>query len=240
MMLTTAETLDGEWARLARSPEGDRALASWRLAEPAFSRLTTLADLTREDADDDMTEGLVRLAPSDPVAARALLWLALPVVTDLARLIPRSGQRVVDDLLALAWQTIRTYRPTRPGQVLPTITADVRAAYRRFSAIDQPSRSVPFADREDRLPRQPPVAAMGGPTGGPATAALRAAYAEKVIGADDYRAVVRTRLFDEPLDVFAVEEGVSTSTLARRRRRAERILRDRITCTRPRRQDDAA
>lgn len=131
-----------------QQPDAAAALERWR-CEPALAApdLDTLVDWiwAASKADADRAHAaLAARAPSDGVAARVLLQTLRPGLRALGRRLALGAafEDVDHELLALAWEQIRTYRIVRrPTAVAANILWDVRKRYVR--AVVEPGRVRP-------------------------------------------------------------------------------------------------
>jgi DNA-directed RNA polymerase specialized sigma24 family protein len=215
--------LDAEWCRLARDPRSRRALRCWATAHPALGGTGDLGELLdrrrNPSAARSVLGALAALAPTDDLAARALLQAVLPGLVRLAGTAGYDDPAAIDDMVSLAWERIRTYPPGRPGAVAGNVLLDVRKRYRRHRLLD--------------APRSPELS--GEPPGGRAAedeALDRLALEEwlargrALVGERCYRAVVRTRVHGLSLAEHAAEENAAVNTVGQRRWRALRQLED--------------
>lgn len=139
-----------EWAMIARRPDSLRRARAWQLGVPVHSLddvvvacgLRTLADRSepspsdRGVAEERVLARLVALARHDDLAARVVLQRLLPGLLAIAR---RWGRRrgdgvemvAFDDLVADAWEVIRTFPvERRADQLAARLLRD--AEYRAF------------------------------------------------------------------------------------------------------------
>ncbi|MBI2709723.1 MAG: hypothetical protein HYX34_08495 [Actinobacteria bacterium] len=233
MSRSVFDALDRTWARVASSPDAAVALERWR-TDPALDApdLDTLVDRvwSAGKADADRAHAaLAARAPSDPVAARVLLQVLRPGLRSLGRRLALGGafEDVDHDLLALAWERIRTYRvDRRPTAVAANILLDVRKHYVR--TVVEPDRirlehipaemwpSAPSAEHE--------ALDAFGPSLRRAHERLATAVDRGKITATSAAVVWRTRVQQHDDAEVAAELGVDVRTLQRRRQRAERQL----------------
>jgi DNA-binding CsgD family transcriptional regulator len=146
--------LQQEWLRLDRSPTLLRQARSWHLPVPSFSSLDELvrhcgfgAEGRGRHDDDEVLAALVVLARTDDLAARVLLQRLLPAFAAITRS-TRGYSRQQDsmhELLAAAWQVIRTF----PIERRPTYVAASLVRSVVYQAFVRPSR------RADRMDWQP-------------------------------------------------------------------------------------
>jgi hypothetical protein len=110
------DALDRSWTTLVRSPEASAALDRRRIAsELAASDPDALVQRVWSSSRaiaDRACAALAERAPDDPVAARTLLQVLRPGLRNLGRRLALGGSfdDVDHELLAVAWERIRTYR----------------------------------------------------------------------------------------------------------------------------------
>ena len=228
------DALDRSWATLVHSPEAAAALDRWA-PEPLFAApdLDTLVDriwaATKADADRAHA-ALAARAPADSTAARVLLQVLRPGLRNLGRRLALGGSfdDVDHELLALAWERIRTYPiARRPSSIAANVLLDVRKAYVR--GVVEPQRLVPLGEvAEARWPTAPSaehVAIDGSdPSLRRAHARLVAAVGCGAITSLSATVVWRTRVQQDDDAEVAADLGIGVRTLQRRRQRAERQL----------------
>ena len=133
-MAQTLETLNQEWASIIHSTAARRALMRWSAAHPVLLPATDLDGVLDlgylADIGPEVRRVLAVMAPTDQLAARTLLQELLGGLVNLARRIGRDAD-AVDDVLAIAWERIRTYPSCRPGSVSGNVLLDVRKRYLR-------------------------------------------------------------------------------------------------------------
>ena len=235
MSRSVFDALDRTWIRIANSPEAAVALRRWR-PEPALAApdLDTLVERVwaAGKADADRAHAaLAARAPFDEVAARVLLQILRPGLRSLGRRVAlgASFDDVDHELLALAWEQIRTYRiDRRPTAVAANILLDVRKHYVR-AALDLAAGPVALEDvAEVRWPVTPSAEHEALDAEGPslrrAHARLAAAVHRGAISATSAAVVWRTRVQQDDDVAVAADLGVDVRTLQRRRQRAERQL----------------
>jgi len=218
------QALDAEWSRLATSPLARRSLIRWGRAHPAMAGLSDLDGVLRRRRDPclarDLLGVLARLAPRDELAARTLLQALMPGLKRVVREVGNDDLDAADDIVALAWERIRTYPETRTGSVAANVVLDVRKRYLKARHLDRPSsismRREPVADAN---PLEDQVLA---------TLQLEEILEAKrsgLVSPACFEAMVRTRLGGESLAELAVEAGIGIQVVCQRRWRAERRLR---------------
>lgn len=218
--------LDSEWGRLARSPEARRSLIRWARLHPALVGLTDLADVLDARRDparaDEILRALAEEAGRDLLATRTLLQALLPGLLRLAATTGNDDPAAADELIALAWERIRTYPVAREGSVAANVLLDVRKAYRRHRRIEAPgewAELVADPPTDDRSPEDEAVNRS-------VMEALRSAEDEGVITRTAVATIIRTRLHGERLADVAEERGLTEGALGQQRWRAECRLRD--------------
>jgi hypothetical protein len=222
-MAAMSRMLDEDWARLASSQEGARALEAWRQRWPVFATCRHLGEVLVRRADPVTAQEVLRplalMAPSDAVAARTLLQALLPGLLGLVGSAGRDDPAALEELVGLAWERIRTYPPHREGSVAGNVVLDVRKRYRRHRTIEKP-RSIPHETWREPSVEQPDTLETAGVGG-----LLALAVQRGVIDRDELEVIVRSRMFDVPLSEVAQERGVSARRLGQERWRAEDRLR---------------
>src|SRR5436190_11283598 len=156
------DALDRSWMVLARSPEAAAALQRWstapELVAPDFDALVQhIWAATKPDADRACA-ALAERALADGTAARVLLQVLRPGLRTLGRRLALGGSfdDVDQELLALAWERIRTYPiDRRPAAIAANILLDIRKQYVR-GILGSTSGLVPLEDLpESRWPVAP-------------------------------------------------------------------------------------
>lgn len=229
------DALDRDWSRLNLSPDGRRALGRWR-SDPDL-RADTLDELVGRiwalpmlDADRTCAR-LAARAADDTVAARVLLQALRPGLRALGRQLAFGAafDDVDHELLALAWELIRTYPiDRRPAKIAPNVLLDVRKRYvqavregqHTAAALEElPVRLQPTSPsaEHDALEAEAPSLRR-------ANAVLRNAVDGGSISATAADIVWRTRVIGVSDSDAADDLGLRLRTLQRRRQRAERRL----------------
>lgn len=235
MSRSVFDALDRTWARVACSPDSAAALERWR-SDPALAApdLDTLLDrvwaASKADADR-VHAALAARAPFDLVASRVLLQMLRPGLRNLGRRLALGGSfdDVDHDLLALAWERIRTYRvERRPSAVAANILLDVRKYYVR-GALGPAAGQVSLEGvAESRWPAEPSAEHEAIDSVVPSLRRAHARLAEAVesgaVTPVSAAVVWRTRVQQEDDAEVAAALGVAVRTLQRRRQRAEREL----------------
>lgn len=222
-MARTLDALDAEWATLSRTAASRASLDRWRLVEPALD-VRDLADLMERRRTPEgaraILGALARLAPTDRLAARALLQALVPGLAALARSLGRGRDDVAAELTSLAWERIRTYPSERVGSVAANVLLDVRKAHWASSRSELAVRLPTLVEASESpeeivLEREP------------------SEVFQRVVDARDrgvisdcaLRAIVRTRVQGDTLEATAADEQLTVRNLVLRRWRGERALR---------------
>jgi hypothetical protein len=157
---------------------------------------------------------LAALAPDDRIAARTLLQALVPGLLRLAGTVGYGDRSAMADMLAIAWERIRTYPSSRRGSVAGNVLLDVRKSYRRHRDLDAARGSVELAE----------AAAPGGAAQSAEDEVVdRLTFADLVathrsaVGDLGHRAVIRTAVDGLSLAEVAAEENVCSHTIAQRR-----------------------
>lgn len=214
-------SLNQEWSTIADSPAARRALTRWSALHPVLAPATTLDDvlaLGHQVAEGaDVRRALAALAPDDELAARTLLQALLGGLCNLARRIGRDAD-ALDDVIALAWERIRTYPVTRPGSVSGNVLLDVRKRYSRQHELAIPCVGVQRAALEPSAEDRVVSIAF--------FEELAAASKRSGVPAGTLEVVIRSRVVGESMADLAVEHQVPLKVLWHRRWRAEARLRE--------------
>lgn len=227
------DALDRNWCAFVARPEATAALDRWsatpELAAGSLEDLVAAIWAADKAAADRACAALAARAPVDETAARVLLQVLRPGLRSLGRRLAlgASFDDVDHELLALAWERIRTYRvDRRPRSVAANILLDVRKAYVR--GVLEPDRGRLEHLPESLWPTSPSAEHEAieafGPSLRRAHAHLVDAVGRRTITAASAAVIWRTRVQqDDDADV-AAELGVEVRTMQRRRQRAERRL----------------
>jgi len=145
---TIFNQLDHEWGHLLTGRRLDRALARWHTVEEplsGFGRIRDLLDLLEDQAADperqsEVLLALLRLAPSDELAARLVLQRFIPPLKSIAGW--KQPLRQTDwaaMVVSAAHEVIVTYPvERRPRRVAANIVWDVRK--RMYTALTEQRR----------------------------------------------------------------------------------------------------
>lgn len=218
--------LDREWATIATSLRSRMKLDRWKSAHPALADLADLDALLVARRDPARAQEILRavahLAPEDDLAARTLLQALIPGIVRLAQVTGNDDPSVIDELVAIAWERIRTYPTTRNGSVAANVLLDTRKRYRRHRAIESPADGLRISGDPRDQGREPEEEVLNRLL----VEELDATRLAGVISPAVFRAIVRTRIGGERLAAVAADESLSPRKLGQQRWRAERRLRD--------------
>lgn len=235
MSRSVFDALDRSWTRVATSPDAVAALQRWRtdpaLAAPDLDALVARVWAASKADADRAQAALAARAPNDPMAARVLLQILRPGLRNLGRRLAlgASFDDVDHELVALAWEQIRTYRiDRRPTLVAANVLLDVRKNYLR-SVLDPGGGPVSLDEASGAPCLATPSAEdealeAEGPSLRRAHARLVDAVERRTITAQSASVVWRTRVQQLEDAEVADELGVTLRTLQRRRQRTERQL----------------
>lgn len=220
--------LDAEWRRIASGLAAQRAVRRWGAAHPALRGTTDLNEVLERRRDPcqgrQVLTALAALSRSDELAARTLLQALLPGIVRLANTAGYDHWGASDEMVALAWERIRTYPTDRPGSVSGNVLLDVKKRYRRHRRIDAP-RSTALPPSPVLPPRDTDrIRSAEDEAIDRVSFAAFLATQQRVIGQRNLRLVVRTHVDGIPLAEVAAEENVSVHALNVRRRRTEQQL----------------
>ncbi len=214
-------SLQDEWAMLARSPAGRRALMRWSAAHPVFLSASDLHGVIKLGYDPargpEVRRALATLAPTDRLAARTLLQELIGGLCNLAHRVGRD-EDALDDIIRIAWERIRTYPTDRPGSVSANVLLDVGKRYRKEQEKAKRCPAVRTATHEpsaeDRFFRQSILHDVV------------AAGAESGVSQELLATILRSRLGGESMADLAAEQQIPLKVLWHRRWRAEVRLRE--------------
>ena len=219
------QALDAQWEELAPSPEGRRALIRWANDHDELVGLHDLHDVVgcRRDPQvaDEVLTILARRSPMDEIAARTLFQMLLPGLVSLVGTVGCGDFEAQDEIVALAWERIRTYPTTRHGSVAANVVLDVRKRYLKVRHGDE---TTPLSSVDEPLDE---------PANSPEEQVLGLLLIEEIAAAQRdglmtpavLSTIMRTRLIGERLAEVAADQRVETHVLCQRRWRAERRLR---------------
>lgn len=219
--------LDREWHRLAHSPLLRARLRSWAQREPALGVFAGPAGLIRflrepgrfHDKDAALS-ALLRLAPTDPLAARVVLEALMPGLKRIARqliLDSRDRDELWQLLLASACEQIDSYPlARRPARIAANLLYETRRAALselRRNRQPHPDITVELAD-----------VAAATDVDGDVEALLDLAVAASAISQAEAELILETRIDRVALVTVAARRSASYDALRVQRRRAERRL----------------
>lgn len=220
-MAQILQTLNDEWSTLAGSPAARRALMRWSASYPVLISASDLDGVIVLGFDTvagpEVRRALAAMAPTDDIAARALLQGLLGGLCNLARRVGRD-EEAADDMVRLAWERIRTYPDSRPGPVAANVLLDVRKRYRREQdkarrrIAPRSAGAAPSAEDQAMTTMLLKDLVAAGPSAGVSDEALATIF--------------RSRLVGESMADLAAEQQVTLKVLWHRRWRAEARLRD--------------
>lgn len=225
-MGTLLGALDYDWKLLVRSGKARQALRLWS-EDPVLGNLTRLDEVlewTKQGTDpadsDRVLAALARRASvdADEVAARTLLQCLAP---GLCRLAGKYGARdpdVVSEVIAAAYERIRTYPiDRRPRAIAANVIADTHQKLWRA----RQKKQVETCALEE-------CATAAAPVEETATQELVQLVAEAVkagrLTREAAEVIVLTRVYDVDIASLAEAEGLDPQTMRQRRRRAEARL----------------
>jgi len=224
-MTQILEALDREWSELATSPRAHRALIRWTNTNTALAGNRDLAEVLvsrRDPANaESVLKALALLAPDDDLAARTLLQALIPGIVRLAAQIGNDDEAVIDELVSLAWERIRTYPPERNGSVAANILLDLRKRYRQHRSIEVPNSAELCDELVDNHTSTENLV-----LGRLLVGELAAAQQDGLMSRPVLATILRTRLFGERLADLAAEQQLTPQLLCHRRWRAEVRLRN--------------
>lgn len=216
--------LDTDWHRFARSDPAREAVKRWRQADPDLADLHTVSDVLAlrrsPQRANAVLRGLVRLAPTDPTAARAVLQALIP---GLVRLCDRW--RVDDrdtfsgEVVAIAWDMICTYvdRERSGASVAMSLLFDVR----RVVAYDMRPLALIGPCGDGRPAEEIALESV-------AFEELRARARDAMADNRNLELVIDTRVNGRPIVEVARACGENPHNVLMRRHRAENRLREHL------------
>ena len=223
-MTPILQKLDREWPQLATSPEARRALIRWANDHDELTGFTDLRDVleSRHNPDRcyDVLHALARLAATDELAARTILQMLLPGIVRLVATAGRGDRDAAGELIAIAWERIRTYPTTRTGSVAANVVLDAR---KRYLKTRGDTHTVPMFGCHDLLdeassPEDQAIAVLQ-------VQEICDARNRGILNPASLEVIVRTRFVGETLAEVASDHGVTTEIACQRRWRAERRIR---------------
>lgn len=223
MSLDLFATLDAEWQTVTSSRAARDAVCTWA-SDPVLRSLRDLDDVlvrtvagsNRADADATL-RALVRRAPDDDVAARAVLQALIPGLAGVARRLGASrDDDVAAEVIGAAWARIRSYPwQRRQGSVAGNLILDVLhvlwAARKRTADLAvEPDDLARIAVDEPPSPSTLPTARD----------VLETVAISGRVPACQLQLVGEAVLDRVPVSEAARRAGISTKAMTRRRERA--------------------
>lgn len=224
-MAWIVQSLNEEWSGVATSPAARRALMRWKARNPELGDVSSVEAFVDTRSCPEWGRGALRVlaveAATDEVAARTLLQALLGGLVCLRSRVARDDPDAIGELIAIAWNRIRTYPTHRPGNVAANVLLDVRKEFIRCH--------VTLASGDDSGPANEPR--DSGPSVEQVVGErmfleqLVAAQERGIVSRSAFTAILRTRLGGESLVQVAADMAMSPDAIWRRRTRAERRLR---------------
>lgn len=238
MCRSVFDALDRQWAELVHSPDARHALARWQpdlevVAEDldGFVGSIQAGPAPRSNA---ALLVLARWSPTDPVAARTLLEALRPGLLKLGQQLAGRGSfdAVDHEIVALAWERIRTYpAERRPNAVAKNVLLDVRKRFVQGAKRETATTGELLDETRPHDDQLPSVRSAEEHAIDAELATLRRAHARLLAAVEagsitplSARVVWRTRVEQYDDAEVAAELGVAVRSLQRRRQRAEREL----------------
>ena len=233
--MTLFTQLDAEWRELGASAAAAAAMCSWARDDAPLRGFADPREVVhfvqrsdRRELSEEVVACLAARAPSDPLAARALLQVVLYGLIRIAadfRGATYSEEEVASVVIAMAYERIRTYPiDRRPRSVIANVLLDTRQAVSR-SLCRKRVPEILAADVGSTRGEEPEMSATD-----ELLALLDEAVRGELLRLDDARLIVLTRIADVPTADLAVERGCAPQSLRRRRQRAEAALAAAVEC----------
>jgi hypothetical protein len=221
-MASILNALNCEWSTLATSPDARQALMRWTAIHPVLGEASDLHGVLAlgyyADTGPEVRRILARLATRDEFAARTLLQALLGGLANLAQRIGYDDD-ALDELIAMAWERIRTYPVHRAGSVAGNVILDVRKRYLRHHAPDvMPDGATVGSEMTEPSAEDLVVAAAF--LDDLVTVSQRHGVPDGVLAT-----IIRSRVGGESMADLAAEQHVTRKVLWHRRWRAEARLR---------------
>lgn len=211
--------LDRDWRTFATSPQVAAALTRWERSEPALAGLKGVDDVLacrRDPCQGPAVLGaLVVRAATDEVAARVVLQAMLPGLVRLTADLGDGDPDAAGQVLAIAWERIRTYGSDRRSAVTTSLLLDVRKALLAEKA-PLPRDPWPAEDAPSAEEQALPWLFLW-------ELEAREKAGDLPMGATEL--LVRNRVEGHTIVELAAHRGVSEHGLLQRRLRAEQQLR---------------
>jgi hypothetical protein len=222
--------LELDWSLLVDRRWVRDALARWRREDPALARVRRLDDVLRltglgrdRAVADAVLVALVRRAPRDDLAARAVLQALRPGLIHVAqRLGAMDDPDATAELVAVALERIRNYPlERRPRQVAANVILDVLNAScrhaRRLRPREYPRDPYELAREHESAPEHAPSPPRPDPE-----KLISAALAAGAVQESDVAIVRDMVVARTPLAQAAAVAGVGWNAMRGRRTRAKR------------------
>lgn len=224
--------LDHEWEHLLLGRRLDRALAHWRDAEESlheFRRVRELLDLLEDQGADPERQSavllaLLRLAPTDELAARLVLQRFVPALRSIAGW--KQPLRQTDwsaMIVSAAYEVIATYPvERRPRRVAGNIVWDVRK--RMYATLREHRRcmtELAVGEPQEDTRVTPDIAERH-----EAADLLRWVAGRCRVPRDVARLIVLTRVSGFEVEELADRRAVPSARLRQRRWRCEQRMRE--------------
>jgi hypothetical protein len=226
-MAGIVQSLNAEWAHVARSPLARRALMRWASTHPVLAEARSVDDFvdTRSCPEwgAEAHRVLAAEAPADIVAARTLLQALLGGIVCLCGRVGRSDPDAIGELVALAWTRIRTYPTHRNGAVAANVLMDVRKQFvqdRLVGGGAVATVELPLERADDVPPVEQVVCDRV------MVDTLLSARDSETVNDSALETIIRTRVGGESLVDVAADMNLSPDAMWRRRSRAEQRLRE--------------
>jgi hypothetical protein len=227
--MTLFKELEAEWSELAVSPQAVVAVETWAGSDFSLLGLKNLRDVVHivqrsglPSGGDQVLACLATRAPSDPLAARALLQAVLYGLIRIAvdfRCATHSDEELASIVVAAAYERIRTYPiERRPRSIAANILLDTRqkvsrSLFRpRVSEVLTPDVGRHVADNSDA------------PAADELLGLIDEAVRTRKLRIEDARLIVMSRVAGVPTAELAAGSGCAPQSLRRRRQRAEAAL----------------
>lgn len=226
-MAGIVQSLNAEWAHVARSPLARRALMRWASASPVMAEARSVDDFvdTRSCPEwgVEAHRVLAAEAPTDPVAARTLLQALLGGIVCLCGRVGRGDPDAIGELVALTWARIRTYPTHRNGAVAANVLMDIRKQFvqdRLVGGGAVATVELPLERADDVPPLEQVVCDRV------MVDTLLSARDHETVNDSALETIIRTRVGGESLVDVAADMNLSPDAMWRRRSRAEQRLRE--------------
>lgn len=223
--------LDKEWESMCRSVACTRSLRDWATHDSALAGFADLAELAAHvnrpgepAASDAVLAAVVARAPSDDLAARAVLQLLRPGCKALAESAVwlESWSERESAVIAAVYDRIRTYPfERRPRYIAANVLRDAfkallttRRRERELTTCSWEDLSDDELGAEDETPAAEELVEL-----------LAWAVRRKVLPPETARLIGLSRIWDVPVEHLGRHPGQDPQTVRRRRQRGELALR---------------